>query len=212
MNDYWNEHDGRCDGEHITDLWDTNKPAYGQNNTGEYEEDMFANKIYKYIDDAANKKNQPFFIFYAAHIAHSPVQVPKEYLLEFNNDEGICQDYNYNGQTHNAVYPGFNVSSANWHCRSIYQSMVNYLDTIIGNITAKLIANGQWDNTLIVFSADNGGEETLTETAANNYPLRGAKFVPFEGGIRVNAFVSGGYLPENRRGKIENGRLHVCNI
>eukprot|EP01083_Nonionella_stella_P276998 941664_1 len=89
--------------------------------------------------------------------------------------------------------------------------MVNYLDLIIGNITKKLKANGQWNNTLIVFSADNGGEERLDETAANNYPFRGGKFVPFEGGIRVNSWVSGGYLPISRRGKIENGRLHICD-
>ena len=73
------------------------------------------------------------------------------------------------------VYPGFNTSVENWHCRSIYQSMVNLLDVIIGNITDKLKANGQWDDTLIIFSADNGGEVNLGETAANNYPLRGGK-------------------------------------
>ena len=146
-----------------------------------------------------------------AHIAHSPVQVPKEYLSQWENDENLCQNYNYNGQNHNPVYPGFNISSSNWHCRSIYQSMVNYFDLIVGNITNKLKVNGQWDNTLIVFSADNGGEERLDETAANNYPWRGGKFVPFEGGMRVNAFVSGGYLPANRRGQIENGRLHICD-
>ena len=52
------------------------------------------------------------------------------------------------------------------------QPMVNFLDIIIGNITTKLKNNGQWDNTLIVFSADNGGEVNLDETSANNYPLR----------------------------------------
>ena len=89
--------------------------------------------------------------------------------------------------------------------------MVNYLDIIIGNITTKLKTNGLWNNTLIVFSSDNGGEINLDETAANNYPFRGAKFVPLEGGIRVNAFVSGGYLPSDRRGKVETGRLHIAD-
>ena len=134
---------------------------------------MFAERVYGHIEDAAQNKERPFFIFYAAHIAHSPVQIPRDYLSEWPNDEGLCQNYKYNGQDHNAVYPGFNVSSSNWHCRSIYQSMVHYLDLIVGNITKKLMEHGLWNNTLIVFSADNGGEEDLTETAANNFPLRG---------------------------------------
>ena len=41
--------------------------------------------------------------------------------------------------------------------------------------------------------------------------MKGGKFSPFEGGIRVNAFVSGGYLPEERRGKIENGMIHIID-
>ena len=64
---------------------------------------------------------------------------------------------------------------------------------------------------LVLYFVPLSGEERLDETAANNYPLRGAKFVPFEGGIRVNAFVSGGYLPESRRGQKEEGRLHGCD-
>ena len=56
---------------------------------------------------------------------------------------------------------------------------------------------GRWgaQDTLIVWSSDNGGDG-----AANNFPLRGAKFSNWEGGIRVGAFVSGGWLPPQRRG------------
>merc|ERR1712154_747434 len=110
------------------------------------------------------------------------------------------------------VYPGFNASDAeNWNCRSIYQSMINLLDEIVGNITAKLKAENLWDNTLLVFSSDNGGELNLYETAASNYPLRGGKFVPLEGGVRVNGFVSGGFLPLRRHGQIEDGLLHCAD-
>ena len=157
MNDYWNEHAGdmeRC-GALITDLWENDHPASDDNGTL-YEEQMFAERVYKWLDQAAENQDVPFFLFYSAHIAHSPVQVPEDYLQQFDDDEGICQAYHYNGQA-NPVYPGFNVSNDNWHCRSIYQSMVSYLDEVIGNITDKLKANGQWENTLIVFTSDNGG-------------------------------------------------------
>ena len=39
--------------------------------------------------------------------------------------------------------------------------------------------NGLWDNTLIVFSADNGGNLDLSKNAGNNYPLKGGKYVPW---------------------------------
>ena len=39
----------------------------------------------------------------------------------------------------------------------------------------------------------------------------GEQFSPWEGGIRVNAFVSGGYVPQNRRGQREEGMLHIAD-
>lgn len=60
---------------------------------------------------------------------------------------------------------------------------------------------GMWDNLLFVFSTDNGGPIYYNGSAgANNYPLRGGKMNNFEGGIRGNAFVSGGFLPPSVRG------------
>ena len=47
--------------------------------------------------------------------------------------------------------------------------------------------------------------------SGNNFPLRGGKASPWEGGIRGAAFVTGGYLPKNRIGKIENGMMHISD-
>ena len=85
--------------------------------------------------------------------------------------------------------------------RRRYHAMVNFMDGAIFNITERLKARGMWDNTLVVFSADNGGAIYRNGTAGgNNYPLRGGKACNFEGGIRVNAFVSGGVIPPSMRG------------
>lgn len=78
---------------------------------------------------------------------------------------------------------------------------VNYIDAAIGRVVDQLKSTGLYDNTLIVFSADNGGPLP----AGNNYPLKGGKFSNWEGGIRVNAFVSGGYLPHAVRGTTQAG-------
>eukprot|EP01083_Nonionella_stella_P026630 73347_1 len=207
-NDYWDESCDlglNCDNTSIVDLWNTSQPAFGYNGTM-YEEFQFAREVYNHLDNAVKHPETPFFIFYASHLTHTPNQIPKQYLSTWTNDEDECSEHPY------VVYPGFNTSDpTNYHCRSLTQSQVNLLDIIIGNITAKLTANGQWNNTLIVFSSDNGGPEYLTSSASNNYPLRGAKGTPWEGGIRVNAFVSGGYLPFSRRGERENGMVHIAD-
>lgn len=58
-----------------------------------------------------------------------------------------------------------------------------------------------WDNTLFVFSADNGGPIYFNGSGgANNWPLKGGKMNNWEGGVRVNAFASGGFLPPQMRG------------
>ena len=75
-NDYWNNtlysKIADCNGPQgrVVDLWNTTKPAYNHNDTGVYEEFLFANEVYKHIDNAANNNpdNKPFFIFYASHI------------------------------------------------------------------------------------------------------------------------------------------------
>ena len=70
-----------------------------------------------------------------------------------------------------------------------------------------------WENTLLVLTSDNGGPIYLGDFndagGANNYPLRGGKRSNFEGGVRTNAFVSGGVIPASRRGQIEQGLIGI---
>ena len=76
--------------------------------------------------------------------------------------------------------------------------MVNFMDTAIGNITDLLKKKGMWDDTIIFFQSDNGGPSfSGSGHTANNWPLRGTKMANWQGGIRVNAFVSGGWLQSN---------------
>ena len=54
---------------------------------------------------------------------------------------------------------------------------------------------------------DNGGH---LGNSQNNYPLRGGKTTEFEGGLRQSAFVSGGFLPPQMRGKTTHALMHIC--
>ena len=75
--------------------------------------------------------------------------------------------------------------------------MVHFMDDKVGELVSLLHAKAMYNDTLIVFSSDNGGPITQ---AANNYPLRGGKHSNFDGGVRANAFASGGLLPAPVRG------------
>ena len=81
-------------------------------------------------------------------------------------------------------------------------------DVHIGRIVGALKQKQMYDNTLVIYSADNGGV-----TDGNNYPLRGEKHTSFEGGMRVTAFVSGGknVIPESKRGTTDNSIYHIVD-
>ena len=74
-----------------------------------------------------------------------------------------------------------------------------------------------WKTTLMVSSADNGGAQYMSPRgyqlwgSGNNLPLRGGKTSEFEGGIRVNSFVTGGFLPPKMRGHTTNALIQFAD-
>ena len=180
-NDYYTEVDGNCNSTSIVDLWDTDKPGTGMNGTGadNYEDALFAERLLHIVN--SHDPSTPLYLYYAPHIAHRPLQVPDRYAQRFS----FIDDEN----------------------RQYYHAMVNYLDEVVGNLTAALKKQGLWDNLLFVTSSDNGGPLG----SANNYPMKGGKFSDWQGGIRVNGLVSGGYLPEKMRGQKTDGYIHLTD-
>lgn len=135
----------------------------------------------------------PLFLFYAFHLLHSPLQVPESYLTRI--DELIWAG------------SGDKIDTQN---RRLYAAMILYMDEVIGELVEALKTKGMWDNTLVVFSSDNGGA-IYEPGSANNHPLRGGKYSDFEGGVRVNAFVSGGLIPQDKRGTVHSGIISIAD-
>uniref|UniRef100_A0A8C6L009 Arylsulfatase family, member J n=1 Tax=Nothobranchius furzeri TaxID=105023 RepID=A0A8C6L009_NOTFU len=107
-----------------------------------------------------NPRKQPLFLYLAYQAVHSPLQVPARYLERY---KGI----------------------PNLHRRK-YAAMVSCLDDAILNLTLALKRYGYYDNTVIVYSSDNGGQPFA---GGSNWPLRGSKATYWEGGIRAVGFV-----------------------
>ncbi len=107
----------------------------------------------------AAKKEKPFFMYLAYNAPHVPLEAKEEDLKKFAH----IKDKD----------------------RRTYAAMVYAVDRGIGNIVKALKETNQYDNTLIVFLSDNGGN---FDHGANNYPLKGTKGDAWEGGYRVPMF------------------------
>lgn len=120
--------------------------------------ELFTSWSVDYIKQEAKEKN-PFFLYLAYNAPHSPLQPPVEWVNKVQErDKSLPVK------------------------RSRLIALIEHLDFNIGKVMQALKESGQLDNTLVVFTSDNGGDKG---SLANNGPTRGAKGDMFEGGIRV---------------------------
>lgn len=145
-------------------LWARMQFAVSYNNSEWFEPagyltDYWTDESLKVIE--ANR-NRPFFLYLAHWGVHTPLQATRE-------------DYEAVGD----IQP---------HRLRVYAAMVRAVDRSVGRIMDKLEEEGLADNTIIVFSSDNGGAGYIGIPDVNQ-PYRGWKITLFEGGIRVPLFV-----------------------
>ena len=107
-------------------------------------------------------KHRPFFLYLAHWGVHTPLQATRE-------------DYEAVGD----IKP---------HRLRVYAAMMRALDRSVGAITKALEAEGLADNTIVMFSSDNGGAGYIGLPEVNA-PFRGWKLTNFEGGLRVPMFL-----------------------
>lgn len=123
---------------------------------GEYLTDRIGQEVLQFVE--ANKDRR-FFLYYPLFAVHTPIQAPAE-LVEKYKDR---------------IKPGMR------HANAGYAAMIESMDNSIGALRAKLRELNLDENTIIVFTSDNGGLSTVT----SNEPYRAGKSSPYEGGVRV---------------------------
>ena len=161
------------------DMWQDSANLY-DNST--YGAELYVAHALQTIADFNASTHAALFMYIPFQNTHAPFQVPARYENPARTPHG-------NKRT--------------------YLGMGSCMDEGIGNITAALKARGLWENTLLVFSADNGGEIT---TGGNNFPLRGGKYTDFEGGTRNVALAAGGFLAPELRNSSTDAVLHIADM
>ncbi|MEN6333478.1 MAG: sulfatase-like hydrolase/transferase, partial [Phycisphaerales bacterium] len=111
-----------------------------------------------YLRERAEKKDRPFLLYLAYNAPHAPIQPPQEWLDRVKQRQ-----------------PGIDDK------RARLVALIEHLDAGVGKVLDALKETGVADDTLVIFTSDNGGQLDL---GASNGSLRAGKGDMYEGGIR----------------------------
>lgn len=162
-----------------------NQPDWWHN-TIAYEEEGYATHLYnKYAVDFIRSKGKPFFLYVTHGAIHTPIQAPGDQPIR----DGVNPPVYDNAK---------DLPDGEYQRR--YREMVKSIDEGLQQIIEELKKQGQLNNTLIIFTSDNGAEPIADKKyfGANGF-FNGAKNTLYEGGTRVPAiFYHPQSLPHHR--------------
>ena len=152
--------------------------SYGIFNQQDYGPEKIHEQALAFLE---SNKDESFFLYYASPLPHLPLQAPKKWVDQyrsiFGEEEPYLGDKGY--------FP-------NRYPRATYAAMISYLDHQIGELVDKLKATGNYENTVIFFTSDNGptytgGVDFDYFESSNPFSngLGRTKGFVHEGGIRV---------------------------
>jgi arylsulfatase A-like enzyme len=144
-------------------LWAVMRFAASFNGAEAFEPDRYLTDYYteQAVEVIEANKDRPFFLYLAHWAPHTPLQAARE-------------DYEALSHIEN-------------HRERVYAAMIRSLDRGVGQVLEALKDNGLEDNTLVMFTSDNGGAGYIGLPDINS-PFRGWKISMFEGGIHVPYF------------------------
>ncbi len=165
---------------------DPNDPAsYAKYTQKQYSPDLMYREILNFVDDS---KQDPFFLFWTTPIPHVPLQAPEKWVQYYVDKFGDEAPYDGKKGYFPCRYP-----------RATYAAMVSYWDEQIGGLVKKLKELDLYDNTIIIFTSDNGptfngGSDSPFFDSAKPFKseIKWGKASIREGGIRVPMIVAWG--------------------
>ena len=163
-----------------------NNPYLPDGPKGEYLTDRLGDECVKIIQ---KYKDGPFFISFPFYQVHTPLLAKpdkEKYFKEKAHRLGLDTLKAFNN---NPVWAAKQDIKANYRERIVqnnatYAAMIASMDENIGKVVAELKRSGLYENTIIVFTSDNGGVSTGEGWATSNLPLKAGKGHMYEGGVR----------------------------
>ncbi len=158
------------------ELWRDGKLEKIDGNFGmegkQYSTDLFVKDALKFV---SAEKGKPFFLHLSLQQPHADLQVPDQYI---DKVIGVFEDPAYKGTYYRSVPKP----------KATFVGMMKHLDESVGKLLDQLRTEGLAENTLVIFSSDNGPHFEgghHPDNLDSNGPLRGGKRDLYEGGIRV---------------------------
>ena len=152
--------------------------SYARYHLKDYAPELMLNEALSFIKSQAG---QPFFLYYTTTIPHVPLQAPEEWIEKYRKKIGDEKPYIGDKGYFPCQYP-----------MATYAAMVGYLDYQVGCMVEELKNQGIYENTIIVFSSDNG---PVTTGGANSVYFNNAE--PFN------------HDPGKLKGSVYEGGIHV---
>ncbi|UCS94448.1 sulfatase [Echinicola marina] len=153
---------------------------------GEYLTDRLVDESIAFLNAA---KEDPFLLYLSFYNVHTPIQANKKHVDHFR--EKAIKMEEIGDQGYRNEHDGLTkLRQDNFE----YASMIAAMDENVGRLMSKLEELGLDENTLVVFTSDNGGLSTLQnnrKAPTSNEPLRAGKGWCYEGGIRVPLIIKG---------------------
>ncbi len=171
-------------------LWDNEKKVILEGNDGDgfgqYAPELIHQRALQFIEkNNPEKTGKPFFMFYPNIIPHAELLLPEKYMETFKGKFLPEQEYKGANPGDEEFREGAYGTQSESH--AAFAAMVTLLDRQVGEVLDKLKELGLDNNTLVIFSSDNGPHQeggADPDYFDSNGPLKGYKRDLYEGGIR----------------------------
>jgi arylsulfatase A-like enzyme len=179
---YWPEHQGfdlnigGCGAGHPPSYFSPyGIPNLPDGPKGEYLNDRLTDEALKFLEGS---KDKPFLLYFAHYAVHTPLQAKPASIEKYQTKAAQLKK----SGPEFVLDHGREVRQVQDH--PIYGAMVESLDDSVGRVLNKLKELGLENNTIVIFTSDNGGLSTAEGTPTSNLPLRAGKGWGYEGGVR----------------------------
>ena len=161
----------------------TNVPDLTNYKDNDYLTDALTDKSIEFINQQSDK---PFFLCLSHYAVHTPIQAPEKLVKKYQ----AKKTKKYGNESPQLVAAKYGKINYTRQQNPEYAAMIEILDTNVGRVMAAIKKKNLLEDTIIVFSSDNGGLVHKKFGPTSNFPYRSGKAWTYEGGMRIPTIIS----------------------